>query len=213
QHPQLKDPTKGIQTPKLTKRVLPVASSTELARLFAAFPEDADFPTMRDKAVLDLLYSTGIRRSELLQLRWQDVRLAERHLRIQGKGSKQRLVPFGAPTARTLERYYQTIIDTFGQPALDQVVILTDKGLAPYPKWIYNKVKAYLKRFPQLERHSPHVLRHSFATHLTDEGAELNAVKELLGHASLAATQIYTHNSIDKLKRAYEQAHPKAKES
>jgi integrase/recombinase XerC len=210
--PTLKDPTKGIQTPKLTKRVLPVADATGLARLLATFPQDADFPVLRDKVVLDLLYSTGMRRSELLQLRWQDVRLAEQQLLIQGKGSKQRLLPFGKATATSLRNYRQAVTEAFGEPGLGQQVVLTDKGLPPYPKWMYNKVKTYLRQFPQLERHSPHVLRHSFATHLTDNGAALNAVKELLGHASLAATQVYTHNSIEKLKRVYEQAHPKAKE-
>ena len=143
-----------------------------------------------------------MRRSELLQLRWRDVLTQEQQLRIQGKGSKQRLIPFGAATSRTIRHYRAAVEETFGAPLLDQSVVLTDKGQPPYPKWVYNKVKSYLRNLPHLERHSPHVLRHSFATHLTDNGAELNAVKELLGHAGLAATQIYTHNSIEKLKRA-----------
>jgi integrase/recombinase XerC len=129
-------------------------------------------------------------------------------LRITGKGGKERLVPYGEAVHRALLVYQERKNEIF--PGIE-VLILTDKGKPPYPKWMYNQVKRYLGTLPYLERASPHVLRHSFATHLSDAGADLNAIKELLGHSSLAATQVYTHNSIEKLKRSYEQAHPKAK--
>lgn len=213
QYPALKDPTKSIQTPKLQKRVLPVAAAADLARLFATFPVDTDFPISRDKLVLDLLYSTGLRRSELLTLEWKNILGPQQVLKVSGKGRKERLIPYGAPTATTINAYRQQYEAAFGSINSTDKVILTDKGKPPYPKWVYNKVKQYLSDFPRLERQSPHVLRHSYATHLSDAGAELNAIKELMGHKSLAATQVYTHNSIEKLKRAYQQAHPKAQES
>jgi integrase/recombinase XerC len=208
-NPAVADPTKSIQTPKLKKRLLVTVDKVDMSRLFASFPESMDFAIVRDKLILELLYGTGIRRSELLALREQDVSLPEMRLRIRGKGGKERLVPFGLPLATAIARYRQVKATTFPEQI---AFILTDTGNIPYPKWLYNKVKQYLGAVPHLERASPHVLRHSFATHLSDAGADLNAIKELLGHASLAATQIYTHNSMEKLKRAYEQAHPKAKE-
>lgn len=208
QDPDLIDPTKAIQTPKLKKRLPVTADATALARLLASFPEGPDFSAARDKLLLELLYGTGLRRSELLNLREKDVLRAEKRLKISGKGGKERLVPYGEAVHQALLIYQQRKNEVFPDV---EVLILTDKGTQPYPKWIYNKVKQYLGTLPYLERASPHVLRHSFATHLSDAGADLNAIKELLGHSSLAATQVYTHNSIEKLKRSYEQAHPKAK--
>lgn len=208
QHPDLSDPTKAIQTPKLKKRLPVTADATALARLLASFPESPDFSAARDKLLLELLYGTGLRRSELLYLQEKDVLRAEKRLRISGKGGKERLVPYGEAVHQALVVYQERKNEVFPGIA---VLILTDKGKPPYPKWMYNKVKQYLSTLPYLERASPHVLRHSFATHLSDAGADLNAIKELLGHSSLAATQVYTHNSIEKLKRSYDQAHPKAK--
>ena len=206
-YPDFRDPTKGIQTPKLQKRLPVTADSTALHRLLASFPAEADFPTLRDKLVLELLYGTGLRRSELLGLSLGDVSLSESRLRIKGKGNKERLVPFGPAVKEALEHYLKVREEHYPNRSH---LILTDKGNQPYPKWVYNKVKQYLGALPYLEKASPHVLRHSFATHLSDGGADLNAIKELLGHTSLAATQVYTHNSIEKLKRSYDQAHPKA---
>ncbi|WP_367390874.1 tyrosine-type recombinase/integrase [Lewinella sp. LCG006] len=208
QFPDLSDPTKAIQTPKLKKRLPVTADATALARLLASFPEAPDFSEARDKLLLELLYGTGLRRSELLQLKEKDVLRAEKRLRISGKGGKERLIPYGDAVHQALLVYQKLKHEAFPDV---EILILTNKGKPPYPKWMYNKVKQYLGTLPYLERASPHVLRHSFATHLSDAGADLNAIKELLGHSSLAATQVYTHNSIEKLKRSYEQAHPKAK--
>lgn len=206
-YPDFRDPTKGIPTPKLQKRLPVTADSTALHRLLASFPAEADFSTLRDKLVLELLYGTGLRRSELLALNLGDVSMNECRLRIKGKGNKERLVPFGPAVKEALEQYLKVREEHYPDHSH---LILTDKGNQPYPKWVYNKVKQYLGALPYLEKASPHVLRHSFATHLSDGGADLNAIKELLGHTSLAATQVYTHNSIEKLKRSYDQAHPKA---
>lgn len=206
------DPTKSIQTPKLKKRLLVTADELSLSRMFATLPAVEDFSTARDKVLLELLYGTGIRRSELLALKENDIHLSENRLRVVGKGNKQRLVPFSTTTAEAIKEYLEWKIQTFPETS-GGVFLFTDKGKQPYPKWVYNKVKFYLISIPHLERASPHVLRHSFATHLSNAGADLNAIKELLGHNSLAATQIYTHNSLEKLKRSYEQAHPKAKEN
>ena len=207
-YPDLTDPTKGIRTPKLQKRLPVTVDSTALQRLLASFPKEMDFGMARDKLILELLYGTGLRRSELLALLISDVAIAERRLRIKGKGNKERLIPFGPAVQNILEQYLLLRKQAFPERA---ELILTDKGIPPYPKWIYNKVKQHLGTLPYLEKASPHVLRHSFATHLTDAGADLNAVKELLGHSSLAATQVYTHNSIEKLKQSYNKAHPKAR--
>ncbi len=206
-YPALNDPTKAIQTPKLKKRVLVTADATSMARLMASFPVEPSFPEIRDKFILELLYGAGLRRSELLALTPPDISLVEMRVKVTGKGGKERLIPFGKPLAETAEKYLHLRQLHFPDA---EVLVLTDQGNVPYPKWLYNKVKQYLGTLPHLERASPHVLRHSFATHLSDAGADLNAIKELLGHSSLAATQVYTHNSIEKLKRSYEQAHPKA---
>ncbi len=209
QQPSLSDPTKGIHTPKLQKRVIEVVPAAEMARLLATFGEVRDFASARDRVLLELCYACGLRRSEVIRLKDADVSLAEMRLRIRGKGGKERLVPFG-PASGKIIASYRDFRDSAFPESKGLAFLLTDKGTVPYPKWIYNRVRLYLSALPQLEKRSPHVLRHSFATHLSDEGADLNAIKELLGHSSLAATQVYTHNSIEKLKRSYDAAHPKS---
>lgn len=212
QDPNIADPTKGIHTPKLPKRMVEVVDSASMARLLATFGPVDDFSAARDRVLLELLYATGLRRSEVMRLKDADVLLRENRLRIRGKGGKERIVPFGPASAKVIRDYLD-----FRQAAFPgstgSSFLLTDKGKPPYPKWVYNRVKRYLGSIPHLEQRSPHVLRHSFATHLSDEGADLNAIKALLGHSSLAATQVYTHNSVEKLKRSYEAAHPKARSS
>jgi len=131
-------------------------------------------------------------------------------LRVLGKGNKERLIPFGESIRKQLLQYLDIRQQTFTNAGSN--LFLTDKGTPLYPKLVYNIVNRYLSLVTTVEQRSPHVLRHSFATHLSDHGADLNAIKALLGHANLAATQIYTHNSIEKLRQVYEQAHPKAKQ-
>jgi integrase/recombinase XerC len=204
----LTDPTRGIHAPRVKKRLPTVVEAPRLARLFAQLPAEGDFFSFRDRTLLELTYVAGLRRSELIALQDQDVRLKEYLLRVRGKGNKERTIPLGPAVVRNLQRYLDLREAAF--PGTKTAFFLTDKGQPLYPKWVYNKVRYYLEPVSQSAKNSPHVLRHSFATHLADEGADLNAIKALLGHSSLAATQVYTHNSVEKLKRAYASAHPRA---
>lgn len=211
-HKQIEEnPMLKVVIPKVGKRLPVHVQEHEMAQLFerAAFTED--FPGQRDRTMLELLYATGMRRAELLGLRLQDVDFGQRVIRVLGKGKKERLIPFGTALREQLQAYLDVREATFPDNG-EAHLLLTDKGAKLYPKFVYNTVKRYLSLVTTLEQRSPHVLRHSFATHLSNNGADLNAIKELLGHANLAATQIYTHNSIEKLKKVYQQAHPKAKE-
>ena len=166
------------------------------------------FSAVRDDLIISILYITGIRRSELLNLKIKDVNKSRLEIKVTGKGNKERLCPISKELLRQIEYYLLLRQEEF--EVLDHSYLLvTDKGKPCYPKMIYNVVSRALKRINASEKTSPHVLRHTFATHLSANGAELNAIKELLGHASLAATQVYTHNTIDRLKKEYSKAHPK----
>ncbi|MEL7119567.1 MAG: tyrosine-type recombinase/integrase [Bacteroidota bacterium] len=205
-----KNPAGKIQLPKAPKRLPQYLKEPDLERLFQQLNllDDSDFSVLRDKVILSLLYSTGMRRAELLGLKQQDLYFKEQHVKVLGKGNKERIIPISKGLVLLLQQYINQKQATFDQPNRE-VLIVTNKGKAAYPKFIYNKVNHYLSMVSTLEQKSPHVLRHSFATHLSDRGAELNAIKSLLGHSSLAATQIYTHNSIARLKQVYDKAHPK----
>jgi integrase/recombinase XerC len=204
------DPTRKISTPKTAKRLPEVITETHLSNLFEHIKFDADFEGWRDKLLLDILYTTGVRRSELIQLTIKDLDMSNDYFRVQGKGSKVRLVPFGKNLKTSIEAYLTARADSgYGD---NPHFLLTNKGLPIYDSLVYKKVHRYLSLVSTAEQRSPHVLRHSFATHLLDNGADINAIKDLLGHSSLAATQIYTHNSIERLKEVYKQAHPKSEE-
>ena len=201
------NPLKRIVVPKIAKRLPSYIESEPLTKLFSGNFFDSSFSGIRDRIVLIILYMTGMRRSELMHLRIEQVNLEKNLFKVLGKGGKERLLPFGFELKKDLEVYLELRNELTDSPYL----IVTDKGKKTYPKWIYNVVKKYLSLISTSDKKSPHVLRHSFATQLTNQGAELNAVKELLGHANLAATQIYTHNSIEKLKKVYNSAHPKSR--
>ncbi len=205
QNPMLK-----ISTPKVAKRLPAYLQEKELQTLFekVSYFSNDEFPALRDQLILALLYGTGMRRAELIGLKVQDVFLAEKTLKVLGKGNKERKIPFGHMVHDLIIHYIEVRDATF--PETNTRLLLTDKGKPLYPKFVYNTVKKYLSLITTAEKKSPHVLRHSFATHLSNNGAELNAIKDLLGHSSLAATQIYTHNSIEQLKKVYKKAHPKA---
>jgi integrase/recombinase XerC len=161
--------------------------------------------------VLELLYSTGIRLSELTGLRLSDVNLYEQTIRVLGKRSKTRIIPLTTSALSLIQSYLAKKAETFGETKPSDLLIVSDKGAAAYPMLIQRIVKQYLSLVTTLEQKSPHVLRHSFATHLLNRGADLNAIKDLLGHSSLAATQIYTHTTLEHLKKTHEQAHPKGR--
>ncbi|MFK7799095.1 MAG: tyrosine-type recombinase/integrase [Aureispira sp.] len=203
-------PFPSIPLPKKQER-LPVfveAKALEKLEEKIAFPDG--FVGLRDFLILELLYYTGMRRSELLALTWKQVNWNAQQITVLGKGGKTRLLPISKELITSLKTYQKLVDETFGA-ITEEAILLTDKGKPLYPKFVYNKVKHYLSIITTIKKRSPHVLRHSFATHLANNGADLNAIKELLGHSSLAATQIYTHNSIEHLKQVYQQAHPKAK--
>lgn len=207
------DPTRKVPVPKLGKRIRSTVAADDLASLFRQFPDplqDESFPSLRDHSLLALLYQTGMRRAELIGMTEANVDLAGRKLRVLGKGNKERLIPIGDRLSELLARYADVRRSTW--PEALPNFLLTDKGRAMYPKYVYNKVVSHLKSVTTEEKVSPHVLRHSFATQLLEGGADLNAVKELLGHSSLAATQLYTHNNVKRLQEIYRQAHPEGGE-
>ena len=205
------DPMTKIQALK-TSRKLPVYVEEKPMEMLLS---DTDFPDtfagLRDKLVLELLYGTGIRLSELIGLKTTDVNLYNKTITVLGKRNKHRIVPLTQPLFALIEQYTTLKAGEFGDGADASVLIVSDKGVAGYPMLIQRIVQRHLTLVTTLEKRSPHVLRHTFATHLLNRGADLNAIKDLLGHSSLAATQIYTHTSLEQLKKTYDQAHPKAK--
>ncbi|MEO1517372.1 MAG: tyrosine-type recombinase/integrase [Bacteroidota bacterium] len=204
------NPMLKVLSPQVGKRLPVFVQKEKMSALLDQTPFGDDYSGCRDKLILEVLYSSGLRRSELIGLQVSDLDFHRQQLKVLGKGGKERLIPFGATLARSLKAYLQLREETFGIPAGS--LFLTNKGKPLYPKFVYKLVQEYLSSVTTVEQRSPHVLRHSFATHLSDNGADLNAIKELLGHANLAATQIYTHNSIERLKEVYRQAHPKSGE-
>ncbi len=203
------NPMLKITTPKVNSRVPVVVRKAELAQLFEQIPFTDDFAGQRDRLVLEIFYATGMRRAELIGLKISDIDFNNRQMRVLGKGNKERMLPFSKNLAKIIAQYIELRNNVFPESTA-KTLFLTNKGEPLYPKMVYNLVKRYLGMVTTVEKKSPHVLRHSFATHLSDNGADLNAIKELLGHANLSATQIYTHSSIEKLKKIYQQAHPKA---
>jgi len=191
--------------PKTGKRLPTFLTNKSMALLFQNVDFGEGYAGLRNRLILETLYATGMRRAELIGLQLMDVDLVKCRFRVFGKGRKERMIPFSDQLKKILEQYISLRQDTFPETTSNDL-FLTDKGQSLYPKFVYNIVKRYLSEITTQDKRSPHVLRHTFATHLTDNGADLNAVKELLGHSSLASTQVYTHNSIEKLKRVYEQA-------
>jgi integrase/recombinase XerC len=204
-----KNPTSRIVSLKKEKRLPVTVNERSIHKLLHFLKEKEGFEGIRDRLMVELFYQTGMRRSELISLKHKDIDHVLGQLKVTGKGNKQRIIPIG-PSLSSLIRQYETEKDQeFGKDS-SALLIVTDKGLQLYPKFVYNRITKLISLVSSAEKRNPHVLRHSFATHLSNRGAELNAIKELLGHESLAATQIYTHNSIEKLKKAYQKAHPKS---
>jgi len=208
-----RDPMAKITSPK-TPSVLPVfVEPSGIDRLFDLianeYPETNDkerFVRTRDTLILELLYGTGIRRAELLGLEDTAFDRANGNVKVTGKGNKERIIPVSKEMLRLVDTYIAERNRLFGP---GKGLLVTASGGRAYPKMIYTIVHRLLRQVSTLARTSPHVLRHTFATHLSNNGADLNAIKELLGHASLASTQVYTHNSIEQLKKIHKRAHPK----
>jgi len=205
-----KNPMVKVVAPKTGKRLPVYLQAAEVDQLFEKVSFGEDYAGHRDRLLLELFYTTGIRRAELIGLCIEDIDLFSRQLKVLGKGKKERLIPFGTVLAEHIQDFLHLRESSFPNTTYRKL-LLTDKGEPFYPKAVYNIVKKYLSLVSTVEQRSPHTLRHTFATHLSNNGADLNAIKALLGHSSLAATQVYTHNSIEKLKQIYQQAHPKAK--
>ncbi len=203
-----KNPTDKIAIPKMGKKLPVFVQEKEMNRLLDGRFFTEDFEGRRDKAVVSLFYGTGIRLSELVGIRFSDLNLNEKMVKVNGKRDKQRLVPFPLEISTVLTDYITLRNELF--PDSGTFLFLTENGDPVYNKLIYRIVKRQLSLVTTVEKKSPHILRHSYATHLLNRGADLNAIKELLGHANLAATQIYTHTTFEQLKKVYKQAHPRA---
>ncbi|MGI4870085.1 MAG: tyrosine-type recombinase/integrase [Janthinobacterium lividum] len=204
------NPMLRIKAPKMAQKLPEFVPEEALNRLLNSFEFEDSFAGARDQLVLETLYGTGIRLSELLGIADDDLDVAGRTVRVTGKGNKQRLVPLNPSLLLVLEKYRAARAAAFGS-GTGGPLLRTDKGEPLYEKLVYRTVKKYLSQVSTSAAHQhPHALRHAFATHLLGKGADLNAIKELLGHASLAATQVYTHLSVDRLKSVFEQAHPRA---
>jgi len=203
------DPLEKVVLPK-RKRTLPVFIEEEaLSRLLDDFSFGDDFAGIRNRTIIELLYLTGMRRSELIGLKDNDLDLSEGSLKVTGKRNKQRIIPIVMPFIKRLNEYIRVRNENVGT-VKNGWFFITDKGNKLYDKYVYNTVSSYLAMVTTIEKKSPHILRHTFATHMLNRGADLNSIKELLGHANLSATQIYTHNTFEKLKKVYKQAHPRA---
>ncbi|MFC5626477.1 tyrosine-type recombinase/integrase [Algoriphagus winogradskyi] len=204
------DPTyklKGLKNPKKLPEF--VQEETILAVLDESVYE-LDFDGQRDKMVMEFLYLTGVRLSELIGLKWSDVNLIDDSVKVLGKRKKERIIPITKGLKQNILLYKKVFEERFSKVGQSDYFIVSNQQKQSYPMMIFRIVRHYLDLFAQTSKRSPHVLRHTFATHLLNKGADLNAVKDLLGHANLAATQVYTHNSMEKLKAVFEQAHPKA---
>jgi integrase/recombinase XerC len=205
------NPMLRIKAPKMAKKLPEFVPEESLNRLLNSFEFEDSFTGARDQLVLEVLYGTGIRLSELLGITENDLDASARTVRVTGKGNKQRIVPLNPSLLLVLEKYRASSLAEFGPSEGGSPLLRTDKGEPLYEKLVYRTVKKYLSQISTSAAHQhPHALRHAFATHLLGKGADLNAIKELLGHASLAATQVYTHLSVDRLKSVFEQAHPRA---
>ena len=203
------DPLEKVVLPRKKKSIPVFVEENALDKLLDDFSFGEDFNGLRNRTIIEMLYLTGMRRSELTGLRTSDVDFSEFVVKVTGKRNKQRIIPLTRTFTRRLQEYLEERNKIAGQ-AVGGWFFVTDRGNKLYDKYVYNTVKAYLAMVTTIDRKSPHILRHTFATHMLNRGADLNSIKEFLGHANLSATQIYTHNTFEKLKKIYKQAHPRA---
>jgi len=201
------NPAANITLPKIRKKLPVYVEENRLNQLLDNGFFSDDFKGIRDKLIILLLYGTGVRLAELITLKTRDIDMNECLLKVKGKRQKERIIPFPRSIHVNLEQYLNEINRI--SISLPEELLITEKGNPVYPKLIYRVVHNYLSLVTVIEQKSPHVMRHSYATHLLNRGADLNAVKELLGHSNLSATQIYTHTTFEKLHSIYKQAHPR----
>jgi integrase/recombinase XerC len=203
------DPMDKVVLPKRKKKLPVFVGEEALNNLLDNYEFGTDFPGIRNRTVIEMLYLTGMRRAELIGLKNNDVDISAATIKVTGKRNKQRIIPIVRSFIKRIEEYIK-VRDEFFPSDHESWFFLTNKGNKLYDKYVYNTVKCYLTMVTTIEKRSPHVLRHTFATHMLNHGADLNSIKELLGHVNLSATQIYTHNTFEKLKKVYKQAHPRA---
>lgn len=202
-------PMAKVTSPKAEKRLPHFVSDKDMAKLFEEIRFPDDWKGRTDKLLLQLFYQTGMRLSEAIGLKETAVAFSNATLKVLGKGGKERVIPVQPLLLETMQDYLNKKKSELAEGASDHLLV-SEKGKPLQPRSVYRTVNGYLKEITTIQKKSPHVLRHTFATHLMNNGAGLNAVKELLGHSSLAATQVYTHNTIEKLKSVHQKAHPKA---
>lgn len=202
------NPASTITTLKIPKRLPSYIEKDQINSYLDSPSEEINFYDFRNRLIVDLLYSSGIRRAELIGIKNTDVDLAGRRIKVLGKRNKERIIPLSEQMVDTIQNYLVLREDTFKNQS--PYLIVTNKGNQAYPEFILRIVNKELSGMTAAKK-SPHILRHTFATHMLNNGADINVIKELLGHADLAATQVYTHNTIEQLKTIYTKAHPRAK--
>jgi integrase/recombinase XerC len=203
------DFTQKITPPKIQKRLPKFVKEENVLELLDDLIMEDSYINVRDKTMFKVFLFTGMRRSELINIRKNSIDLQHKSITVLGKGNKERQIPILPVLLKDLEIYQEIKKQYFLQVKTENAFFLTIRGKKLYPKAVYNSINKLLSQLTTIDKRSPHILRHSFATHLLNNGADIYAIKELLGHESLAATQIYTHNSIEKIKKIYTQAHPR----
>lgn len=204
------NPTRGIPLPKLPGRLPVFADEKSISQLTHTAVDPDDFAAVRNQLIFEMFYATGMRLSELIGIRHLDIDSAKKTIKILGKRNKERILPFGDELHQRMKQYESLKESYFDELETESYYFVTNSGSKLYPKLVYRTIHDYLESVTTLSKKSPHVMRHTFATHLLQHGAELNSIKELLGHAGLAATQVYTHTNIKQLKEIYHKSHPKS---
>ena len=204
------NPMEAVTSPKVKKRLPQFVEEEDMANLFSEDLFADTYEGWRDRLIIELFYVTGMRLSELTNIRRNDVDLYACTVKVLGKRNKERVIPFSSRVKDLILKYFSLFDEKYPEIPKNYYIFVAPNCNKIYPKAVYRIVRKYLDLVTTIDKRSPHVLRHTFATHMLNHGADINAIKEILGHASLSATQIYTHNSIEKLKNIYNQAHPRA---
>ena len=205
-----KNPMAKITSLKTKKKLPLFLEQAQMQNLLDRMEFGEGFSGVRDKLIIELLYCTGMRRAELIGLKSNDLNISKQEIKVLGKRNKERIIPLSSKMLGLISQYQQSMITQFPNAVNNAFLLVDDNGNQMSDGFVYRKVNRYLRLVTTIGKKSPHILRHTFATHMLNNGADLNAIKELLGHANLSATQVYTHNTIEKLTQIYKQAHPRA---